>query len=52
ALGGWLALCVEVVAGAVLLWHRLLRGNWRDAAEASRRASLLEDEARISLVPA
>ncbi|MCB9601413.1 MAG: MATE family efflux transporter [Sandaracinus sp.] len=52
ALGGWLALCVEVVAGAVLLWHRLLRGSWRDAAEASRRASLLEDEARISLVPA
>lgn len=52
ALGGWIGLCVEVVVGAALLWHRLLRGDWKRAAEAARRASVAEEAARISLVPA
>jgi len=40
--GGWLGLCVELVAGAVILWWRLLRGGWRPMAERSRRE--LDDE--------
>jgi MATE family multidrug resistance protein len=34
--GGWIGLCVEITAGAAILWHRLLRGGWRGAAERSR----------------
>jgi MATE family, multidrug efflux pump len=36
ALGGWLGLCLEIIVGAVLLWHRLERGAWLGAANRSR----------------
>lgn len=36
ALGGWIGLCLEVIAGAVLLWARLRRGSWRHHAAESR----------------
>ncbi|HEY2747549.1 MAG TPA: MATE family efflux transporter [Polyangia bacterium] len=36
AFGGWLGLCGECIIGALVLWHRLQRGKWRDAAEATR----------------
>ncbi len=36
ALGGWLGLCAEIVAGAAVLWWRLERGGWRPAAQRSR----------------
>ena len=32
ALGGWLGLLLEIVAGAALLGWRLYRGRWREAA--------------------
>jgi multidrug resistance protein, MATE family len=34
--GGWLGLCLEIVAGAALLWWRLERKTWTRAAERSR----------------
>jgi Na+-driven multidrug efflux pump len=43
ALGGWLALFVEITAGAGLLWWRLERGHWLRFAEQSR-ARLAEAE--------
>jgi MATE family multidrug resistance protein len=36
ALGGWLGLCAEIVAGAAILWWRLERSGWRPAAVESR----------------
>jgi len=33
ALGAWFGLCVEIIAGAVVLWWRLERGGWQAAAE-------------------
>lgn len=36
ALGGWLGLCAEIIVGAGLVWHRLLRGGWATAAAAAR----------------
>lgn len=36
ALGGWLGLCGEIIAGAVVLWWRLERQRWRAAAAESR----------------
>jgi MATE family multidrug resistance protein len=36
--GGWIGLAVEIVAGASLFWLRVLRGGWRPAAAAARRA--------------
>lgn len=38
ALGGWLGLCLEIIVGAGLLWHRLLRNGWKAAAKESRLA--------------
>lgn len=38
ALGGWLGLCLEIMVGAGLLWHRLLRDGWKAAAKESRLA--------------
>ena len=37
AVGGWLGLALEIVAGAVLYWLRVQRGGWRPAAAAARR---------------
>lgn len=36
ARGGWIALCIEVTAGAALLWWRIGRGSWRAAASRTR----------------
>ena len=36
ALGGWLALCVEIVVAAAIFWLRLERGRWRGAAIRAR----------------
>lgn len=36
ALGGWLALCGEIIMGAVLFWWRLERCGWQSAAVLSR----------------
>ncbi|MBI2895669.1 MAG: MATE family efflux transporter [Deltaproteobacteria bacterium] len=44
ALGGWTGLCLEIIAGALLLWWRLERGAWRHAAARSRE--------RFTVVPA
>jgi MATE family multidrug resistance protein len=41
AFGGWLALCCEIVAGALALWWRLERRTWLAAAGASR--AMVED---------
>ncbi|MCA9630127.1 MAG: MATE family efflux transporter [Myxococcales bacterium] len=38
ALGGWVGLSVEIIAGSLFLWWRLERGGWERAAERSRRA--------------
>jgi MATE family multidrug resistance protein len=36
AFGGWLGLCCEIVAGALILWWRLERRHWAHAATLSR----------------
>jgi MATE family multidrug resistance protein len=41
AAGGWMGLCVEIMAGALLFWWRLERGGWHRAAD---RASALAEE--------
>jgi MATE family multidrug resistance protein len=38
AAGGWIGLAVEITVGALLFWRRVLRGGWRPAAAAARRA--------------
>lgn len=38
AVGGWIGLAVEIVVGASLFWWRVVRGGWRPAAAAARRA--------------
>jgi MATE family multidrug resistance protein len=38
AVGGWIGLAVEIMVGAALFWRRVLRGGWRPAAAAARRA--------------
>ncbi|NVB82160.1 MAG: MATE family efflux transporter [Kofleriaceae bacterium] len=38
AVGGWIGLAIEIVVGASLFWLRVLRGGWRPAAAAARRA--------------
>jgi MATE family multidrug resistance protein len=34
--GAWLGLCAEILLGAAILWWRLVRGGWRQAAARSR----------------
>jgi multidrug resistance protein, MATE family len=36
ALGGWIGLCAEIIAGAAILWVRLERRTWLPAAAESR----------------
>ncbi|HEY6560136.1 MAG TPA: MATE family efflux transporter [Polyangiaceae bacterium] len=36
AVGGWLALCLEIVLGAGVLWWRFQRGAWQAAAQTAR----------------
>ena len=49
AVGGWLALTAEITVATVVLWHRLIRGGWRDAADRTRAE--MERASRASLVP-
>ena len=44
ALGGWLGLCAEIIVGALILWHRLIKEHWLSAARRSR-AELASDSA-------
>jgi MATE family multidrug resistance protein len=37
AVGGWLALTVDISVGALLFWWRLSRGHWLPAAKLSRK---------------
>ena len=37
AVGGWLALTVDISVGALLFWWRLSRGHWLPAAHLSRK---------------
>ena len=41
AVGGWIGLAVEIVAGASLFWWRVARGGWRRSAR-NARAELLD----------
>jgi len=38
AVGGWIGLSIEIIVGASLFWLRVIRGGWRPAAAAARRA--------------
>lgn len=38
AVGGWIGLALEIVAGAGIFWRRVHRGGWKPAAAAARRA--------------
>lgn len=38
AVGGWIGIAVEITIGAGLFWLRIVRGGWRPAAAAARRA--------------
>jgi MATE family multidrug resistance protein len=50
ALGGWLGLCVEIIVGALILWHRLISERWLAAARRSR-AQLRSDPAGQNGLP-
>jgi len=45
AVGGWLALCLEIFCGTAIVWWRLESGHWRRAAERSRAELRREIEA-------
>ena len=40
--GGWIGLTAEIIVGASILWVRVLRGGWADAAAGSRRRVLAQ----------
>lgn len=50
ARGGWLGLCLEIAAGASLLWWRLHRKGWHAAAVASRAAATGQGDAALARV--
>ncbi len=51
AAGGWLGLTLEIFVGAVILWRRLWRDDWRAAALATRRRTVTVDAADDSGAP-
>jgi MATE family multidrug resistance protein len=51
AVGGWLALTVDICFGALLFWWRLARGHWLPAAKKSRER-LARDASPILVVAA
>ncbi|MET0792093.1 MAG: MATE family efflux transporter, partial [Polyangiaceae bacterium] len=51
AVGGWLALTVDICVGALLFWWRLRRGHWLPAARQSRER-LAHDPSAVLAVPA
>jgi MATE family multidrug resistance protein len=52
AFGGWIGLCAETIAGALLLWRRLHHEQWRPAAEQARAAATLAIVDGAEAVPA
>ena len=53
ALGGWLGLCAEIIVCSVLLWRRLVRGDWRAASRLTRDMLEARDESeQPQLAPA
>ena len=38
AYGGWLGLCAEIIVGALILWWRIERRGWAQAASGSRQS--------------
>ncbi len=38
AVGGWIGLAFDIIVGAAVFWLRVLRGGWKPAAAAARRA--------------
>ena len=38
AVGGWIGLSAEIIAGGFAFWWRLWSGGWKASAEASRAA--------------
>jgi MATE family multidrug resistance protein len=51
ALGGWLGLCVEIVAGALILWWRLERCHWHASARDARARMASDAGERPELAP-
>jgi MATE family multidrug resistance protein len=47
AVGGWLALCLEIVLGAGVLWWRFQRGAWQSAAKTA--SARLTDLGEVAL---
>ncbi len=47
AVGGWLALTVDIMAGALFFWWRLGRGDWLPAARESRQRLAREPAAPL-----
>ena len=49
AVGGWLGLCLEIIAGALVLWWRLERGHWLPKARESRERLARAHEKRADV---
>ena len=47
AVGGWLALTVDICVGALIFWWRLGRGHWLNAARESRARLAREPSAAL-----
>ena len=52
AVGGWLALTVDICVGAAFFWWRLQRGDWLRAARSSRERVAREPAAADPVQPA
>jgi multidrug resistance protein, MATE family len=42
AIGGWIALTLEIIVGAALVWRRIANGGWLRSAARERRRQRLE----------
>jgi MATE family multidrug resistance protein len=52
AVGGWLALCLEITLGAGVLWWRFQRGAWQAAAQSARERLTELGEVALTKSPA
>lgn len=52
AVGGWLALCLEIMLGAGVLWWRFQRGSWQAAAQTARERLTDLGEVALTKSPA
>ena len=52
AVGGWLALTVDICVGAAFFWWRLRRGHWLAAARSSRERLAREPASAGVILPA